>query len=409
MARLDLGWGGGEIEILVDLKTGEVHAYAGGEDFHARYGGKCYYTSRSGLSGAGWVPARPWLRKVDGYRVDTRLGVDFRMPAVAGFQIAVPFDYRASGPGDGYPAVLRRESDGAIYLIALHDIARVLAGDVEGFYEREVGIYHHPDVNSLGVTKPFGVLVNGCTPRGRIREVVEALHWEEFYFQWPEDMNRHPNRFWGRLGLYPYGTHAYKVTGGVCRGMLSVAEGDLTIENLQGFSPSNVAVLAPNLYLQEGSSGSFDAVGLFLLDGVEVEHELGLEPAEAVRAMRGDFGGIRERLEAGAREKAEQEREWQRRQQAAAISDDELQALAEANPELEVSLEDSLAVGNCEPGTRDFRDRFFPGRESVKVSELIRFLHVDRVRPVLQRKLLPGVEAAPVRRARCVTARADGE
>lgn len=50
---------------------------------------------------------------------------------------------------------------------------------------------------------------------------------------------------------------------------------------------------------------------------------------------------------------------------------------------------DSLASGNCEPGTRDFRDRCFAGRDSVKVSELVRFLSVPGVRRVLDYKLTP--------------------
>lgn len=72
----------------------------------------------------------------------------------------------------------------------------------------------------------------------------------------------------------------------------------------------------------------------------------------------------------------------QRQTMAAARA--ELDAWIAAHPDVEVTIEDSLRVRHCRPGTEQFRDQHFPGRESVTVAELAPLAASDeRVRLVL--------------------------
>ena len=71
---MDLRFGGGVPEVLLDLTTQELQVYGSAEQaetVHARYGGQQFYFARSGLSGAGWIPKSFGVRKVSTYRVDT--------------------------------------------------------------------------------------------------------------------------------------------------------------------------------------------------------------------------------------------------------------------------------------------------------------------------------------------------
>ena len=65
----------------------------------------------------------------------------------------------------------------------------------------------------------------------------------------------------------------------------------------------------------------------------------------------------------------------------------ELKELAEKNPDLEITLRDSTAAGNCESGSIDFLEANFDGRESVKASELVPYIEgYNGVRVVLEYK-----------------------
>lgn len=123
MGRLNLEFGGGHYDAVLDFARGKVELYTGedvgaGEHFHSRHGGRQYYTSRSGLSGAGYAPARPTLKPVGSYRIDVSIpwirlewegrGPDCR-PRVMGNLIWVPFDYQGSELAVDWPVVIRDE------------------------------------------------------------------------------------------------------------------------------------------------------------------------------------------------------------------------------------------------------------------------------------------------------------
>ncbi|MBI2612201.1 hypothetical protein HYW59_00075 [Candidatus Kaiserbacteria bacterium] len=412
-SRIDLRYGGGEIDILLDLRSSSLVAYHGDEvryregeipppSFHARYGGKQYYSSRSGASGAGWVPARPWLATVTGYRTDVRSPWlpllsqwDEKIAKVFGTQVCVPFYYRGSGLAGDWPAVVRGQ-DGQLALLPIEAVADYVGNRISEEYFSlktwEIGFIRSP-LTELAV-EPVPIRVHRDCPPEHIGRVVEALVLDEVCFQWPEPRPVTIN-FWTRLGLHRVGEHFYKISRGVARKRYNPAELE-SAETLQQAVPANVAVLAPDLYIQ-GEGESWTGVGRFTIDGEGTDFEVYLEsPTEAARAMAGDesvTAALRERLIAGAREKIAREAEARRLQEAwaaeQAVREGKFRALCEQHADLDVTLEDSIAAGNCRPGTEGFRDREFPGKNSVTVGKLVRFLSVYGVRRVLEHKLLP--------------------
>jgi len=72
--RIDLEYGQGKDTVLFSAKTGNFFSYENdGEKLHETYGGERYYTSRTGLTGAGYLevePAKNDLIKFGYYRTD---------------------------------------------------------------------------------------------------------------------------------------------------------------------------------------------------------------------------------------------------------------------------------------------------------------------------------------------------
>src|SRR5690606_23812548 len=101
MTRIDLFTGQGAVDVIVDLRPatkqgGRLVIYDGSVAFHARFGGRTYYRSRSGLSHGGWVPADAGVARVATYRVDgghPRLPELADVPAVYGRRLIVPVSY----------------------------------------------------------------------------------------------------------------------------------------------------------------------------------------------------------------------------------------------------------------------------------------------------------------------------
>ncbi len=420
-SRIDFRFGGGHIDILLDLVSGNVERYHGdSRDFpyykdgervsdangiHSRLGGKQYYQSRSGMSGAGWVPAKPTLKKLGTYRVDVGgilLGFSSERefaPHVGDFEIFAPFAYRGGDVGKN-PVVVR-ERDGKITLLAEWQVAPFLRGEVET-EPRTYEFTYLKDVNSgeeklvATIHQPKDHYDRGDTRATRI--LVEGFHHTTLDFVFPEGWQPEGDeQFWRRLGFrrIPMAGRAdglYKVVRNICRYM--VDEWDDHAE-IQKWVPANVHVLAPHMYIQE-RDGQYVGVARFLIEGSWYDFEAYLDNARAFRIFAGDreeIEKLEQELEAGAREKNAQEVADRLRQEQQAKEilerDEKFRALVEKHGELALAIEDSLAAGNCRPGTDDFVNRFFRGRTSATVKEVSRFVSIWGVRRVLEHKLLP--------------------
>lgn len=402
MARLDLAWGDGSFSILLDLRNMQILAYSSEQsaaEVHRKFGGKNYYRSCSGMSGEGWIPWNPALRAVSTYRVDSAYidapRLEQGQETVPGLGLViVPIDYRQGTVPSNWPIVVMQgyhhpyyEGDSQrynkLYMLDQWDFSRLLKGDEDGLEEIEVTVKYVPSISAEPVERVFPV----CIRKGvhlNYRRALVGLFNNEIAFDSGISENT-ANRFWSRLGIRRYGDQYCKVAQNVCWDRFGREEIS-TMEGLQAAAPASVVVISPNLYIQE--AGIFEAVGLFQVNGFEVEFEERLDSIEAIRIMGGEYTQILQRLEAGARRKVEQDRAYSLRLEEERMGREKFLELCEEHGEVVVTIDDSLASGNCRPGTERFLAQNFPGRDSVTVGELMAHLQEYGVKRVLEYKLL---------------------
>lgn len=398
MKKMDLGWGDGTHSVLLDIKKGCLRRYVGDEveQIHRDYGGENYYRSRSGWTGAGWIPASPTLRLVGTYRPDICIpqvpNWEYVPETLPGYKILVPVVDKP----EEWPAIIQ-QSDIPLegprtYLLPLSLVSLFLTGYDGGLEEREFVFRTIPEPSEEPKQRErvFRAIIHPEYKSMRYRKALVALYHREIRFEIsPENLDEMAqNRFWSRLGLHRLnnGNHYYKVANGVCWAAYT-QEQLSTSEGLQEASPQNVHFLRPNVYIQE-SGRDLVAVGVFTFDGQEVEYEIEIDSNDFARAVGPYNSTLFERLETAAREKYEKQVLDARISTMREMSAEEISAMCEEHGDTEITLQDSLAAGNCEPGTRGFSEKYFSGRESVKVSELARFLSVSAVRSVLERKFV---------------------
>lgn len=424
-SRIDLNWGGGEFSVLLDIRTNKLYAYSDSEtvkQLHEELGGKNYYESLTGLSGAGWVPARPYLRLLSTYRTDASIeDMSFGIPN-AGVGPVVPIDYFAGTvPLDEYPAVVLEAGDEL--LLGADSLAVAVCGaDIPATTaHREFTVIRSVGAEPEKVECEVAVATTCCNrPRSfsRLTTVVKALNFSRLSFAWPETADdsdisgynpRNCARWFARLELYVFGGAAHKVAGGICYDRLSLfsepepepeperprnrrrqprrRSDDEKMARLQAIAPRNVAFLAVNVYLQGSDKYGYDAVGLFDCSeqsggngSCYYEYEIAVKTEDALRAMA-FFGDTRESIIRQLREGAEAKAAGDagKYQTAAALA-----AAIESHGAAVVTIADSLAAHNCEPGTRQFAEQHFAGRDSVTLSELAPFAGRDDVKRVIR-------------------------
>jgi hypothetical protein len=303
-ARIDLDFGGGHIDCLLNLASGQIERYRGdsrdfpryGEEaradgIHSRLGGKQYYQSRSGSSGAGWVPAKPTLKKIGTYRVDVGgvlLGFNSERefaPHVGEFEIYAPFAYRGGDTGE-HPVVVR-ERDDKITLLPEWQVAQFLRGETETEV-REFAFTYLKDSASGEqklVAKVHQPKAHYARDDGRAtRLLVEGFHHAELEFVYPEGWaTEGDGEFWKRLGFRRLPDGLYKVVRNICRYM--VDEWDLPI--MKKYVPANVHPLAPHLYIQE-RNGEYVGVARHEHGGHWYDFESYLDAQAAFRIFAGN-------------------------------------------------------------------------------------------------------------------------
>jgi hypothetical protein len=394
-----------------DFRYGEGHPHAG-KTFAEIYGGKQYYTSRSKLSGAGWIPRNPLLIKVGGYRTDA-FGEWYKAKTpLWGWHIIAPYDWRGDdkkfpGTEDGSWPIFILPSNGAPSLYVLPNdgksILRFLSESGEKWEDvKEEKISFDIYRNWDETEKTHLVFSVIQFPGVRMSRREMAAYCRSFFYLEFEAIGAPiQSPFLRAINVFRKGDRYYVLSHDrLVREMFF--ESEKTLEKLVEVGKKNgvvvlrdnICIIPPN-YSVSGDSGR--AIGVFEMGGEEIDYEINLNALEFIRALK-NADEIISQLEAGAREKysrilANREREklWEI---AEAEREKKFQELCRQYAELEISIEDSLAAGNCRPGTEDFRKKFFPNRESVKVGELMRFISVDGVRQVLKHKLLPLADAS---------------
>lgn len=111
MARINYSFGSGTCDVFISLKTGKISSNY--TEMHALYGGKQYYSSRSGASGAGFfvpIAEQNDLLKLPGYRAGITYLSEAWPETVLGTKIMVPVEGI-----EHYPAVA--EKDGRLFFL----------------------------------------------------------------------------------------------------------------------------------------------------------------------------------------------------------------------------------------------------------------------------------------------------
>ena len=378
---MELSYGGGHNPVILSLRDGLLRLFpheVSAEDL----GGHQYYESRSGRSGAASVPWSLGWTEVPAYRVDVSRPEPFRPRAetIPGWRICAPYEYWGTVPHD-WPVVMWRKSDPTPLFVSPRMLGAVLRGTApveerimewEIFWRYREGrvediLYHVTPVRENYPHEYARVL----------RRLMVAITPELQFCGWDSEVPRRevlPNFFanHGWLALAADEDWVlYRVRGNHCRCRVEGFEGAL--DEMRTWP--HLHFISRRCYIEQ-RHGEYRACGIFY--GFRYDYELTLSPERALRALYGDEQAIREivsELRNGARQKKNEDRDNAARR---ATREERLPALIDAAPGVLVSLVDSVAAGNCEPGTRDFARRHFPdaveacqdGTEAVQVRHL---------------------------------------
>lgn len=380
--RIDLTWGSGSHNVVFDLQRNEFFHYAGAgvPAVHETFGGRNYYNSRSGCSGAGWIPSSHGIALCSTYRVDSHRIQSCQGNTTFGWEIIVPTSgYSGEWPtkdGREYPVVMRQQPWHQWILVSRWQVKSLLLANNQSSLV-EVGSHtlrYYPSPASLELESvwQYSTTMSGCDrgpqwpDMGRMHETFgPAINCE---VEKPDNTSA----FWSRLGLWPVGDVVTKIVRGIARARYyRVDLADPAA--LRQAAPANVEVLEGNFYLQSDGQ-RWEAVGLFPFDfdgqTVEVDYELSLSGREALALLAREseaLSKVREELRQGAFGKAESEARFAR-QEAEVVVEEERRhvVISEAigrHHDVVVTVADSVASGNCLPGSEAFGLSEFGSRE----------------------------------------------
>jgi len=381
----DLSFGGGEFDVLVDLANRDISVYNGGEEFHARFGGRQYYTSRSGLSGSGWIPSRLDRIVVRGYRTETEIPWAALAPIGGGFELGIP-TYRDHGgeiPED-YPALVRYPDR---RLVVCHpDLIFAVLSGYDTYTPREYEFNYWPaagqDPRTFRLTySSYGEPSWFSYHRNNVHAVLRALNYEECFFQPDETPLSLP--FWTRLGLHWQADgYAYKVALGVAWARYSTADLQTQAQR-QAVSPANVLFLTERHYLQRSHDGAYEALGLDKYGRYYWASYL--PPEAAMNIMMGSYEEkqqVIDALDRGIAAKAAGHAV-----SAQDLTIEALESAITANAGRALAVPVDFMAGFSESSIEIFRDEHFPHRESVTVEELAAHISHRGVERVLRHAL----------------------
>ena len=233
MSRIKLESGAGRLGVIYDVAEDRLHPYTVDSEIHARYGGRMYYRSRSGLSCAGWMPASPELLPLPTYRVDTihpkKLTED-TPPVFGGVRLVVPINYRARAVATSAPAI-GWTTWGEFWLgptSSLRPMIRaMLQGQVPDGWSRRSAEWTCYGSDGIAVTSSAELIT--CDSLGR--SVVAAGEWALQRSLSPsfEDVGLAVD-FFHRLGLRLTNTGLFKVRGGIATEYIPSA--DVTLRSI---------------------------------------------------------------------------------------------------------------------------------------------------------------------------------
>ena len=245
---MQLSFGSGNAAAILDLASCQVEMYNKGgleaNSFHARFGGRQYYASQSGLSGAGWIPDRPDVRPVGVLRVDVaRPVVPSRAEALPGIRLVV------------CTAHLKRDEQLPLLVVRDREVAVVYPDQLREALLGTLGLEHTQEVTLTSWVKPWDTANEMVERRldiavawgdwkpsrwGKLslRRVLELLFWNELFQKEASAVYRRSYEpFFEDLGLHRSETDGrlYRSVGGILRHKVNADIASLEAETGQKF------------------------------------------------------------------------------------------------------------------------------------------------------------------------------
>lgn len=414
--KIEVNWGGGtsDMFLLIEDGTPKVINYRWEKDqniLHDLRGGKVYYQSRTGASGAGYIRGYGDLVPLGKYRPDTTYNDHYffesvgKTPDGEDIMVAVPSFLHYGREASGFPSVIK-----VGYTLVYCDFKENFAGIVKDL------------LTGKDLSDKFrirGVDYNNChkTLRrefscldeegGHCQEEVEI----EFYNLWlghspnPWEFFREELHKFRASGTYErmfqllsverledgtfvrtFRVDDVRYSGAVLDG--NPLEGDLIAGwervdddiivryydnsnevHIVAYEEASTAYrkVAERFARRIGEGEDFVEDFLDWISGEYVEYEMkvskvlyALDPGEAIAELRkGLARKVRDDIAYFARQRIDEL--------------DEKDLLESVPDDLVVTFDDSLEAGNCRPGTEDFVQEHFPGQSETTAKELKKY------------------------------------
>ncbi len=226
---MDLRFGSGDAEALLDMTTQRVVMVNDPETlgkFAEQQGGRLYYQSRSGLSGAGWVPNRLTLRPCGVLRTDVaRPSIPTAEETLPSLRIIVPTQHLRRDESAPLIVVQRHQQERPrVFLLAEHQLPSLLRGELPEGGGREVELTSWVSSGSGRLYERklvVDVVARWPWPKRAIgfRRMLELVFWDELYDGAAEDRSEEHQNGWRKpLGLaLGADGRLYRAAGGILR------------------------------------------------------------------------------------------------------------------------------------------------------------------------------------------------
>lgn len=398
--HIDLSWGDGGTDLFIAPCDGGLEILDYEYDFgriHERCGGKNYYMSRSGCSGAGYIKTYADLTRVGYYRVDT-VHNDFQCPVNLTDEVSVMLPYASHQQNkedtlENNPVVIKVGSDTLIYCGFYTNLNSVLstllsgqelkqkptilkrtfvntksygrcAEQVELKFYNLFGRSQYPWEFATDILKDFTV----DYPKERIHHIFrisktedgklvrtsricQTLYATEILKEDPCEKLDTPFNGWEFAEtnmLYKVRENEVYIVGWE----LADVAYQKKVERIARFIPASEAAEFKNFVMEHLPHSKY------------VEFELSLPKLLFFLNRKKQFANVRKGIAKKVRDDA-----FSAAKQFVADFNDK--KILEAIPDdLIITLQDSYKSGNCKPGTLAFVDQYFPGKTEISAGEL---------------------------------------
>lgn len=380
--RIDVDFGGGYDSILYSVKDNRFYSYEQEtEEVHNRYGGRQYYSSRSGMSGAGFL-------EVDPANNDLILFGYYRTDASGEQKIAIVHTVNGQ-PIFGYAPIISHEgidNSAPFVLTDGNKVAFVYADQVrdtllkwEEIEGKEIGLTwydQYGDANKL--------TFHLCNPnhfRGvRATRFIDLRHAREAtremttssgsLFEQKLNLVNKDNCCWFHLNIdgifdMKWDENPRDIEGEIVQGWNGAGDGlywRRGRNGVQAFMDIKRSELNGGKYVVEGETAEY----------IDYERDFSI-----LEWFSKDVDGWKPYFVGMLTKKARQDYIYARQR-----SGIDTRRLMEQNPEARICIQDSLDCGNCRPGTDDFIKRYgieVEGDGCTSVAKLLENKNIDEM------------------------------